>query len=65
MSFSKLYQWHADSPDRPLVAQITNNYPAFYGTRTVMIVFTPALSWYPASNQKNPVHTSLEYILIF
>ena len=52
MMFSKLYQLPADLLDQPLVAQFVNNYPTFYGTRTLVIVFTPVHSWYPALNQQ-------------
>ena len=52
MMFSKLYQLPADLLDQQLVARIVNNYPTFYGTRTLMIVLTPARSWYPVPNQQ-------------
>lgn len=52
MMFSKLYQLPADLLDQQPVAQIVNNYATFYETRTLMIVFRPARSWYPAPNQQ-------------
>jgi hypothetical protein len=46
--------------EKPTVAQLLKNFPAFYGTRRFITVFTIAFHWSLLSHM-DPVHITLSY----
>jgi hypothetical protein len=67
-TYNYLTSWSWDLPQKPPIVQLLKDFPAFYGTRRFITVFTTALHWSPSwarsiqSIQPHPI--SLRSILI-
>jgi hypothetical protein len=49
-----LTPWSRGLIEKLIVAQMVNNYPAFYGTKIFIIVFMPATGPYPELIEPTP-----------
>jgi hypothetical protein len=61
-TFSLVYtnSWSWDLLEKPIVAQLLKNFPAFYGTRRFVTVFTRALHWFISSARS--IQSILSYL---
>jgi hypothetical protein len=64
LSVTKLTSWSWDILEKPPIVQLLKNFPAFYGTRRFITVFTSSLHWsWARSIQSIPPHpTSLRSV---
>jgi hypothetical protein len=50
--------------EKPPIVRLLKNFPAIYGTRRFIAVFTRALHWSLSLSQIDPVHTILPYLMM-